>query len=197
MQPEVIVVVAPEDQHAAGVGHAVKDFLRVNVPLKYIDRVLDMQFAPAACIEKQMMVAREFPTPPMTRHPRQGFTLLATLALILLLAAITLTLQARSQSQLRLFSRLTTDLHDRAAQEALTDRLRGLIADAMSSPTPSPNRPRLDGSPFAMAWGGRTWQVRVQDVEGLIDLYLAPPDMLALLPLDARALTAAASLSSA
>ncbi len=133
----------------------------------------------------------------MPRNLRSGFTLLATLALLLLLAAITLTLQARSQNQIRLLSGLTTDLHDRAAQDALTDRLRGLIADAMSSPTPLPNRPHLEGTPFAMDWNGQTWQVRVQDVEGLIDLYLAPPDMLALLPLDARALTAAASLSSA
>lgn len=78
--------------------------------------------------------------PHTPRNPHQGFTLLAILALLLLLAAITLTLQSRSQSQLRLLSRLTTDLHDRAAQDALTDRLRGLIADAMSSP-PLLNRP--------------------------------------------------------
>ena len=77
----------------------------------------------------------------MPRNPRQGFTFLATLALLLLLAAITLTLPSRSQSQLRLLSRLTADLHDRAAQDALTDRLRGLIAEAMSSSTPLPNRP--------------------------------------------------------
>ncbi|WP_225026893.1 hypothetical protein [Xinfangfangia pollutisoli] len=128
------------------------------------------------------------PSEPSNRH---GFALLPTLALLLLLAAITLALQSRSQTSLRLLSRLTTDLHDRAAQDALTDRLRGLVGDAMASPAPLPGRPRLDGTPFAMDWAGQSWQVRVQDVEGLVELYLAAPETLALLPADARAREAA------
>ena len=126
----------------------------------------------------------------MPRNPSQGFTLLPTLALLLLLGAVTLTLQSRSQSAARILSRLTTDLHDRAAKDALQDRLRGSIGDAMASPTPLPDRPHLDGTPFPMTWNGQRWQVRVQDVEGLVDLYLAPESTLALLPLDARALAA-------
>jgi hypothetical protein len=98
--------------------------------------------------------------------------LLSTLTPLLLLAAITLTLLSRSQISLGLLSRLTADLHDRAAQDALTDRLRGLVGDAMASPQPLPGRPRLDGTPFAMRWAGQGWQVRVQDVEGLVDLSL-------------------------
>ena len=109
------------------------------------------------------------------RDRSRGFALLPTLALLLLLAAITLTLQSRSQTSLRLLSRLTTDLHDRAAQEAPTDRLRGLVGDAMASPQPLPGRPRLDGPPFAMDWVGQSWQERVQDIEGLVDLSLAAP----------------------
>lgn len=109
------------------------------------------------------------------RHPRHGFALLPTLALLLLLAAITLTLQSRSQTSLRLLSRLTTDLRDRAAQDALTDRLRGLVDDAMAGAQPLPGRPRLDGTPLAMDWAGQSWQERVQDIEGLVGPYLAAP----------------------
>lgn len=97
------------------------------------------------------------------RKAKNGFALLPTLTLLLLLAAITLTLQSRSQTSLRLLSRLTTDLHDRAAQDALADRQRGLVGDAMASPQPLPGRPLLDGTPFAMDWAGQGWQVRVRD----------------------------------
>jgi hypothetical protein len=126
----------------------------------------------------------------MPRNRRQGLTLLPTLALLLLLGAVTLTLQSRSQSAARILSRLTADLHDRAARDALSDRLRGPLAEALASPTPLLDGPRLDGTPFAMEWNGQQWQARVQDVEGLVDLYLAAEGTLALLPADPRALAA-------
>jgi HAMP domain-containing protein len=43
----------------------------------------------------------------MPRNPRQGLTTLATLAAVLLLAVLTLTLQTRTQANLRLLARLT------------------------------------------------------------------------------------------
>jgi type II secretory pathway component PulJ len=96
----------------------------------------------------------------MPRHLRHGFTLLATLATILLLATLVLTLQTRSQSNLRLMARLTTDLQDQAARDGLHDRLRGLVADAMAGGLLE-GRPGLDGVPFAMTEGGRKGLVRV------------------------------------
>ena len=123
---------------------------------------------------------------PMPRIPTQGFALLATLATILLLATLVLTLQTRSQSNLRLMARLTTDLQDQAARDGLHDRLRGLVAEAMSGSGRVP-----DGVPLTLTEGGQDWAVRVQDVEGLIDVYLAPPDILALLPIDAAAVASA------
>jgi hypothetical protein len=91
---------------------------------------------------------RALPVPrQQAQSPYRGFALLPTLALLLLLAAVTLALQSRSQTSLRLLSRLTTDLHDRAAQDALTDRLRGLVGDAMASPQPLPGRPASSCSP--------------------------------------------------
>jgi hypothetical protein len=125
----------------------------------------------------------------MPRNQAQGLTTLATLAAVLLLAVLTLTLQTRTEADLRLLARLTDDLEARAAKDSLTDRLRAHLAAAM---TGAPNAAlKLDGTPLILTEAGRDWEVRVQDVEGLVDLYLAPPDLLALLPIDPQATAAA------
>ncbi|MCU0828291.1 MAG: hypothetical protein MUE52_13005 [Tabrizicola sp.] len=117
----------------------------------------------------------------MQREPSKGLTTLATLAAILLLATLTLTLQTRTAADLRLVARLTDDLESRAAKDSLTDRLRPLIAQAMAG---SPNTGLiLDSTPLILTEAGRDWEIRVQDVEGQLDLYLAPPDLLNLLPI--------------
>jgi len=109
------------------------------------------------------------------RTSTHGFTLLATLATILLLATLLLatlllTLQTRSQANLRLIAQLTSDLQERAARDSLGDRLRGLVADTMSAAAnqeSSPQgRPTLDGAPLILREGGKDWVVRVKDVEG-------------------------------
>jgi type II secretory pathway component PulJ len=69
----------------------------------------------------------------MPRSPTRGFTLLPTLAAILLLAGLTLLLQSRSQANLALLSRLTADLQAQPARDALYDRLRPLVAEAMAA----------------------------------------------------------------
>jgi hypothetical protein len=105
----------------------------------------------------------------MPRNPAKGFTLLATLASILLLSTLVLTLQSRSQSSLRVLARLTADLQDQATKDGVHDRLRGVVGTMMAGGGAVP-----DGSPLILTEGGREWEVRVQDVEGLIDIYLAP-----------------------
>ena len=116
----------------------------------------------------------------MPRTPQKGFTLLPTLGALLLLAALILMLQSRSQSNLRLLARLTADLEDQVSKDALHDRLRVLIAEGMAGS----KTPALDGTPFTLTQSGETWEIRLQDVEGLVDLYLAAPNLLARLPAD-------------
>lgn len=117
----------------------------------------------------------------MPRHPRQGLTTLATLAAVLLLAVLTLTLQTRTAADLRLLARLTQDLQAQAAKDSLTDRLRPPLAAAL---TGDPGATlKLDSTPLILTEAGRDWEVSVQDVEGQVDLYLASPDLLALLPI--------------
>lgn len=69
--------------------------------------------------------------PPIPRNPGSGLT---TLAGVLLLAVLTLTLQTRTAADLRLLARLTDDLETRAAKVSLHDRLRPMITEAMAGP---------------------------------------------------------------
>ena len=125
----------------------------------------------------------------MPRNPSQGLTTLATLAAVLLLAVLTLTLQTRTAADLRLLARLTDDLETQAAKDSLTDRLRTPLAAALTG-DPSATL-KLDGTPLILTDAGRDWELRVQDVEGQVDLYLASPDLLAVLPLDPQSTAAA------
>ena len=120
------------------------------------------------------------------RHRQSGFSMITALLLLFLLAFITATLQTRGHSNLRVLSRLTVSLQDRAARDALTELLRGPLAGAMTNIDGTDVR--LDGTPFEMEWAGRTWRVRAQDLAGLIDVYLASEAVLAALPLDATSL---------
>lgn len=107
------------------------------------------------------------------RNPRQGLTTLATLAAVLLLAVLTLTLQTRTQADLRLLARLTQDLETEVAKDSLTDRLRTPLAAVLTG-TPGATL-KLDGTPLILTEAGRDWEIRFQDVEGQVDLYLASP----------------------
>jgi hypothetical protein len=49
-----------------------------------------------------------------------------------------------------------------------------------AKPTITPRRPT--GDPITLSRDGWRWQVRVSDVEGLVDLYTAPAPVLGLLP---------------
>jgi hypothetical protein len=52
----------------------------------------------------------------------------------------------------------------------------GRYTEAMAGAR-GPGTPTLDGTPLTLTQGGQTWEVRVQDVEGLVDLSLAAPDL--------------------
>lgn len=112
----------------------------------------------------------------------------ATPAGILLLVVLTLTLQTRTAADLRLLARLTDDLETRAAKDSLTDRLRPLIAEAMAG---APDAAlKIDSIPLILTEAGRDWEIRVQDVEGQVDLSRAPSDLLPIPPKPPRSVPA-------
>lgn len=117
--------------------------------------------------------------------------LLSTLITVLLVTAVATVLQQRVQSNVRVMARLEHVYDATPGHDAVFERLRGLIADAMLSDTASVERPVLDGTLFRMLQGSQDWDVRVQDVQGVVDVYLAPPELLALLPINVGAFTKA------
>jgi hypothetical protein len=122
-----------------------------------------------------------------TRNHKGGIVLLSTLITVLLLATLAAALQQRAQNNIRVMARLESAYSAVPERDAVFERLRGLVADAMMSDAPSAMVPALNGAPFRIAQGARDWEVRVQDVQGIVDIYLAPPEVIGLLPGDADA----------
>ena len=124
------------------------------------------------------------------RNSQHGIVLLTTLISVLLLAALTAMVQAQEQANVKSMASLAKSIRDGVAKDSVHERLRGLIAIAMSSELWTSGVPRFDSTPLVLAEGGHDWEVRVQDVEGLVDIYLAPPEVLAFLPIDVTAFVA-------
>ena len=125
----------------------------------------------------------------VSRQKKRGVVLISTLITLLLLATVVIAVQQKSQANLQVMAKLTDELEDQSSRNAVYERFRGLVADAMTGT--GDGRPKLNSDAFLISEGDRQWSVQVQDVEGLVDVYLSPPEILALLPIDASALTAA------
>lgn len=124
-----------------------------------------------------------------SRSTTSGIATIAVLVSLVLLAALTLTLQARTTGDGRILARLTKDLEVAAARDSILDELRVPLVKAM---TGDPDTGlTFDGSAMVVPHGGREWEVRLQDVEGLVDLYLGPQEQFDLLSVDASAIIAA------
>jgi hypothetical protein len=121
------------------------------------------------------------PVGPYRSHER-GFILLSSLAALLLISILVIGLLQQAIGQQRLASRLSSQWREAIAEDAVHDRLLGLVADSMFGM--SAVGPELDSTPFFITEGGQDFEVRVQDVEGLLDVYLATPEALAVLPID-------------
>lgn len=128
------------------------------------------------------------PVEKAVRNHRLGIVLLSTLVSILLLSSLIVVLQKRAQGNVMILARLEKLHRDAPHKDAVFERLRGLVADVMTGTTEG--RPKLNGDVFVIFEGEGYWSVQVQDVEGLVDVYLSPPEILALLPLDADAFAA-------
>lgn len=74
--------------------------------------------------------------------------------------------------------RLTRAYAEALDRTALYELLRADVARAilaMSDPeNTDPGAPRLDSTPFTLSYRGQNWEVRLQDVQGLVDVFTAP-----------------------
>ena len=103
--------------------------------------------------------------------------LLAVLAGVVLIAALAGTLRARALATQAALVRLTDQHREALAEVSVINRVRA----EWSGPAVVPRR--ADGRPQSVARDGMRWEVRVSDVEGLVDLYLAPAQLLSLIDL--------------
>ncbi len=102
--------------------------------------------------------------------------LLAVLAGVMLIAALAGTLRARAGATSAALARLA-DTHRGALAEA---SVIAQVRAAWGQPTAAIRR--ADGTPVVITHDGMRWEIRVTDVEGLVDLYAAPMPVLGLLP---------------
>ena len=123
------------------------------------------------------------------RQTNGGIVLLTTMILILLVASVIALTQARAQASRLAFARLERSQTDALADIAVRERLRPIVADILTAPDPKAVKLPLNGTPFDMRGDGYKAEVRLNDVDGLIDLYFAPKELLAVLP-DGEKLTA-------
>lgn len=103
--------------------------------------------------------------------------LLAVLAGVVLIAALAGTLRARALATQAALVRLSDQHREALAEVSVINRVRA----EWSGPAVVPRR--ADGRPQTVTRDGMRWEVRVSDVEGLVDLYLAPAPLLSLIDL--------------
>lgn len=112
--------------------------------------------------------------------------LLATLAGVLMLASMALALEGRNSATNKVLAGLERFHRDAIGADSVREVLRGALFEAQRDPVSHPELSRLNGTPFEFELDGTLWEVRVSDVDGLVDLYLAPLEVLALLPASAE-----------
>ena len=116
------------------------------------------------------------------RDNRRGIILLTTLLSILLLASIAAVLQAQVRANLIIMARLERQNAAAAADDAIHDRMRVILGDVTNQmPTDIPSF-NLRGEPFQMEENGAILTIKLNDVDALVDVYLASPTILGLLP---------------
>ena len=96
---------------------------------------------------------------------------------MVLIAALAGTLRARALATQAALVRLSDQHREALAEVSVINRVRA----EWSGPTVVPRR--ADGRPQTVTRDGMRWEVRVSDVEGLVDLYLAPAPLLSLIDL--------------
>ena len=111
-----------------------------------------------------------------SRNTRQGLVLIVVLVGVMLIAALAGTMRARASATVAVLARFE-EMHRLAlAEQSVRVQVQADWAAATALPR------RAAGDPAVIERDGWRWEVRVSDVEGLVDLYTAPPNVLALLP---------------
>ncbi len=104
---------------------------------------------------------------------RRGLALVVVLWVLVLLSLIAASFTRATRTEVN----VTRNLVDNAKAEALAEAGVYLAILALLDPDPA-QRPRPDGTPWKVAFGGAEITVSVQDEGGKIDLNHAPDELL-------------------
>jgi hypothetical protein len=116
------------------------------------------------------------------RDHRRGIILLSTLLSVLLLASLAALLQQQVTSNLVVMARLERAYKMMPAADAIRERMRAILGDVAAGLPVGIAGFNTRGEPFVLAQDGQTFEVTVNDVDGLVDVYLASTAILAALP---------------
>lgn len=105
-----------------------------------------------------------------------GITLLPVILAFLSITAVLSVLQARELAQTRVMGRIVDLQREAMDERALHALITVNVGRAMINPDGGAAEVR--GTSFPLTFDGRQWDVALQDVEGLIDIFLAPPNLL-------------------
>ncbi len=109
----------------------------------------------------------------MNHSAQRGLALVVVLWVLVLLALVAASFSRTTRTEVN----LARNLVENAQAEALADAGVHLAILALLDPDPA-KRPRADGTPYRIAFGGAEITVSVQDEGGKIDLNRAPDELL-------------------
>ncbi|MFO1173652.1 MAG: hypothetical protein U1E48_00340 [Paracoccaceae bacterium] len=102
--------------------------------------------------------------------------------MVLIISLVLALVQARAGSGRMIFARLEQEERAALAENAVRQRLRILLAEAMTGQASGKTALSLDGTTTVLEEGDLAAKVSVNDVGGLVDLYFAAPALLDAVP---------------
>ncbi|MVO18480.1 hypothetical protein GO984_21910 [Rhodobacteraceae bacterium CY05] len=116
----------------------------------------------------------------ISRNPRRGVVLIATLASLILVMGLITLLQARSLAATKVMKRLANNHQLALDHSSVREMLRPLVGEAMIR-FDEETTLRLNSTPLRVEFDGATYEITAQDPGGLVDLYRTPPSVADLL----------------
>lgn len=113
-----------------------------------------------------------------SRDTRSGTALISAITSIVLLLGLLMVIQARLYDHSRVLAAIAKDYRADMIDQAVHAVASGHILLAAYRHQRDSDALDLNGKPFDLAFAGETRRLRVQDVEGLVDVFLASPAQL-------------------
>ncbi|WP_171181818.1 hypothetical protein [Ruegeria sp. HKCCD8929] len=120
------------------------------------------------------------------RNSRKGIVLVPVIVAAILITGVVTLVQSRSMARVTVLGHLSAELHRQIESDAVHALLAPVVSRAFVESVDTRSASiRLDGTPITFEFGQHKWHVSLQDVEGLVDIYLADPRVLQAAGLDA------------